>query len=242
MGEFFREFGRLAGPKVRKAKWLLQSLTGTEADVLEAEYEMGRDLACEVRRQAGLDSDPRVRQLVEEIGPRLAARVTNKLRRFAFTVFGAAGPNAFALPGGFIFVTRPMLDLCERRPDEVAFILGHEMAHVMRGHALDRILGSSALAAATRAVPGRGLLVAWLRQVGVKFLESAHSRERELEADTLGVRLIDAAGYDPAAAARLLSRLAGYVRASGQHDSGGYFASHPPFADRIQNAARVPRV
>jgi predicted Zn-dependent protease len=231
----FYNLGRKVGPKVRKAKWLWQSIAGSEADAIKVEHEVGQDLAREIRRELELDQEPQAEQILNEAGNRLAACVTNKSRKFSFETIKGVEPNAFALPGGFIFVTRSLMEICRWNENEVAFILGHEMGHVIKGHAMARIISNSAIAAASRAAPIRGVLAGWLRKVGVQFLESAYSQDLESEADKLGVRLVAGAGYDPNACAQLLSRLAELSPPAGQFDLGGYFSSHPPFKVRIQN-------
>ena len=207
MGGFFRELGKLAGPKFRKAKWLFQSLTGTEADAIRAEFEMGRDLSQAFAQEMEVDSDPTVCRLLDELSGRLVSRVKNKQRRFAFHAVRAAEPNAFALPGGFIWVTRPLLELCGSNPDEVAFILGHEMGHVIRKHAIDRLMTSSVLNTALRAVPVGGFLRSQAGGILMGLLHQRYSQDQELDADQLGVRLARSAGFDAAAAIRLLDRL-----------------------------------
>ena len=243
MAGFFHKLGKLAGPRVRKGKWLWQSLTGSQDDVLKAEHDVGRDMAAEVRRQLPPDDDAETAALIGEIGGRLARCVAEKRRTFQFELVRGGEPNAFALPGGFVFVTRALVDLCERRPDELAFVLGHEMAHVIRGHALDRMLSSSATVLAARALPAGGV-GAWVKHVGIRYLEGAYSRDRELGADELGVRLADAAGYDRRGAARLLERL-GELHARGAEGAlrlGRYFASHPPAAERVRQVRDAPPV
>jgi len=235
MSGLFYSLGRKVGPKVRKLKWFWQSIAGTEADAIKIEYEVGRDLAREVRCQLDLDKEPQAEKILNEAGTRLAACVVNKSRKFSFETVKGDEPNAFALPGGFIFVTRSLMELCQYNQNEVAFILAHEMGHVIRGHAMARIISNSAIATASRAAPIRGVLSGWLRKVGVQFLESAYSQDIESEADKLGVRLVAAAGYDPQACVRLLSRLAKLNQPVGQFDLGGYFSSHPPFNVRIRN-------
>ncbi len=255
MSKLFYNLGRKAGPQVRKAKWVWQSMTGTEADAIKVEHEVGRDLAREVRRQLSRGRDPQIEQMLNDIGRKVAGCVANNLRVFSFEAVEGAEPNAFALPGGFIFVTTSLVDLCRRGRDEMAFILGHEMAHVIRGHAMNRIVSSSAISAASRAAPVRGAAGGWLRKVGIQYLESSYSRELESEADQLGVRLVTAAGYDPRGCVRLFRRLqqlkhgegdvipakAGTPSKPGQdaRDAterlGDYFASHPPFDVRIEN-------
>ncbi|UCF15537.1 MAG: M48 family metallopeptidase [Phycisphaerales bacterium] len=239
MSRLFYNLGRMVGPKVRKAKWIWQSMVGSEADAIKVEHDVGRDLAHEVRHQLGLDREPQIRQMLNEVSPRLAACVANKSRTFSLEAVKGTEPNAFALPGGFIFVTRSLVELCQWNQDEVAFILGHEMGHVIRGHALNRIVSNSAIAAASRAAPVRGVLAGWLRRVGVQFLESAYSQDLESEADRLGVRLTAAAGYDPHAAVQLLGRLAKLNSPPSQFDLGSYFSSHPAFNVRIHNINRL---
>jgi predicted Zn-dependent protease len=167
--------------------------------------------------------------------------VANKSRTFSLEAVTGTEPNAFALPGGFIFVTRSLVELCQWNHNEVAFILAHEMGHVIRGHAMNRIVSNSAIAAASRAAPVRGLLAGWLRRAGVQFLESAYSQDLESEADKLGVHLTAAAGYDPHAAVQLLRRLAKLNSTVSQFNLGSYFSSHPPFDVRIHNINRLLR-
>jgi len=216
-------------------------LAGSEADIIRIERQVGEDLAVETRRQLKIDNEPHISEMLSRIGRRLTACVANKTRRFNFEPVHGAEPNAFALPGGFVFVTSSLIELCQRNQDEVAFILGHEMAHVIRGHAMDRIISNSAIAAASRAAPIRGALSGWLRKVGVQFLESAYSHDMEFEADELGMRLATAAGYDPHACVQLFSRLAKPDETAGRFDLSIYFSSHPPFNERINNISDLLR-
>jgi predicted Zn-dependent protease len=234
----FYHLGRKMGPKVRKARWMWASATGDPGETIRLEHGVGQDLAHEAKQQLQMDVEPRTREILDQAGSRLAARVADKLRTFHFDAFLCGEPNAFALPGGFIFVSRPILDLCDWNEHEIAFILGHEMGHVMKGHAIERIMTNSAVAAASRAAPVQGLFGAWLRNVGVRFLETAYSRDNELEADTLGVRLASAAGYDPQGAIRLLSRLARLHHSPAPLALGEYFSTHPTAEIRIQSIRR----
>jgi beta-barrel assembly-enhancing protease len=234
----FYQFGRILGPHVRKAQWVWQSVAGDEADVIRLEREVGRDLACSIRHQLKLDPDSQTAHLLNEVGSRLSECVANKLRTFGFEALEGGQPNAFALPGGYIFVSRSLLELCEWNHDEVAFILGHEMGHVIRGHAMDRIITNSAIALGTKFTSVRGPLAALLNKVGISFLESTYSQELEMEADKLGVRLVAAAGYDAKAPAVLLSRLAKLNPSGAESNFGHYFSSHPALNLRIQNISR----
>jgi len=231
----FYNLGRKVGPKVRKARWMWQSFAGSESDAIKIEYEVGLDLAREIRQQLGREQQPQTDQILNEIGNRLAGCVANKSRRFNFETVNGPEPNAFALPGGFIFMSQSLVELCRYDKNEIACILGHEMAHIIRGHAMNRIISNSAIAAASRAAPIRGALSGWLRKVGVQFLESAYSQDLESEADRLGVRLVAAAGYEPNACVQLFTRLAKLKSPPTGLDLGSYFSSHPPFKVRIEN-------
>lgn len=237
-GGLFYNLGKKMGPKLRKARWMWESFAGTEANAIRREQEVGLDLANEARRQLPLDTDARTRQALDDVGRQLSACVANRLRSFHFHAFESGEPNAFALPGGFIFVTRSILELCRWDQSEMAFILGHEMGHVMRRHAIERIVAHSAVSVVSRAAPVQGVLAGWLQNVGVKFLETAYSRDQELEADQLGLRLVMAAGYDPEGSIRLLSRLAERKKSPEPPGLGEYFSSHPPSEVRIQSIRR----
>ncbi len=239
MAGFFYQIGRKLGPKVRKGKWMWQSLTGSEADMITAEHDVGRDLAAEIRLQTTAAGDPRAGELLEEIGSRLSARVANKLRRFSFEAIDGDEPNAFALPGGYIFITRSLLELCEWDRDRIAFVLAHEMAHVIRNHAIGRVVTDSAINVASRAGPGRGALSGWIKRVGVQYLQSAYSQDRELEADRLGTQLVVAGRFDPASGEKLFVLLGRHRPGSDPAGLGKYFASHPPFAERILEIRRI---
>ena len=139
-GGLFYTLGRIAGVQARKAKWIWQSVAGSEADAIQAERSVGRDMAAALLDETPRDSDQTTQALVDEVGGRLTAVVRNRLHRFQMTAVKADQPTAFALPGGFIFVAGSLVNLCHRDRDEVAFVLAHEMAHVIRRHAIDRLL------------------------------------------------------------------------------------------------------
>ena len=232
MAGLFYNLGLLAGPGVRKGKWLWQSLTGDEADIITAEAEVGRDLAADMLREHPPEGDASAAGLVRQIGSELAGCVRNRLRTFTFTLVAAPTANAFALPGGHVFITRPLLDLIAADPHELAFILGHEMAHVIKQDPMQRIMTDASLSAAMRVAPAGRVAGPWLKNTARQMLQSAYSQDRELMADKLGARLAVAAGYDGAAGPRMLQRLA---QISDQNDLplAEYFSTHPPINLRV---------
>lgn len=235
----FYRLGQIAGVQFRKAKWIWQSAAGSEVDAIQAEHSVGRDMAAVVLQATSRDSDETIQVLLDEIGGKLAAVVRNRLHRFEMSCLKADQPTAFALPGGFVFVARPLMNLCGRDRDEVAFILGHEMAHVIRRHAIDRLLKQKVLSAVTLVSPGRGALAAWIRQVGFQSLERAYSQDEESEADELGLLLMRAAGFDPAGAIRVLQRLGELDAVPDPLGLGAYLSTHPPIEERVVRLRRM---
>lgn len=239
MANFFYNLGKLVGQTGRRANWLLQSLTGTDTVAVEAEYAVGADLAKKYADEHELDADTEVRRFVTDVATRLVECVADPNRRFTFNVVKTKECNAFAYPGGFIFVTRPLLELCEWRADEAAFVLAHEMGHVLSRHAVYRMLASSAVRTALARIPIGGLLGMGVFQTVSTLLDQGYSREQEFEADSMGVRLVHYAGFDPQAGKQVLRRLA-TVPPGGWFGSK-YFASHPPVSERIANIDRQLR-
>ncbi len=243
MGNFFYKLGRFVGPAARKGQWFWQTLVGSEGDEIRAEHAVGRDLAAAMEREAGVDDDPDANARVTDVGTKLARCLANQKRSFRFTITPAPEPNAFALPGGFVFVTRGLLDAIGDDDDELAFVLGHEIAHVVRKHAIERVIQSSALSILAKAAPGgSGALATWIRRSGSKLLDGAYSQDNEFDADELGARLVITAGFSHDGPERLLRRLERLAQREGRSDARDdaasawlrYAATHPPFASRVR--------
>ena len=214
----------------RQAQWMWSWATGSEDDALLAEREYGRECAREFAAQFSGRVPAAQQELAASVGARLASGVKDTRRQFRFTAVSAAQANAFALPGGFVFVTTPLIDLCRGDRDEMAFFLGHEMGHIVRGHAREQLTAGAFLNAITGRLPGAGGM---LHQA----LNKGYSRQLELEADREAVRLAGLAGFDRQAAVRAMQRLA-----QGAQDTSGveeYFSSHPPFAERIRELEKI---
>jgi len=110
MSKIFYKLGKMAGPSVRKAKWVWQTATDSQAKAAKAEYEVGRDMAYDVRQRLHLDPDPQTAQILNEIGSQIASCVANKHRSFKFESFKGPVPQAFCLPGGSHGL--PLLVIC----------------------------------------------------------------------------------------------------------------------------------
>ena len=239
MAGLFYRLGRKAGPKVRKARWMWQSLFGSEAEILAAEKAVGHDLYAEVVTQVPQTEDPELQAQISRIATRLAERVRSKGRTYQATVIKDAKPNAFALPGGYVFLTSSILGLCQRQEDQIAFIVAHEMAHIVKQHAMERIVAHSAVSFASNLPTFRTAISGWAKRAGMSALQSSYSQDHELDADAWAVRLSRAAGFNAQGGIDLLASLA---KLNPQNEPGKlaeYFSSHPPVATRVAAIRRV---
>ncbi len=219
-----------------------------------AEMQIGEEQHPRVLQEfGGAYDDPELQAYVEEVGNALAAVSDLPELDFTFTLLDSDVVNAFALPGGYVYITRGLLTLAENEA-EMAGVLGHEIGHVTGRHAAQRqtratgagilatigtigaaILGGRTAAELAQQVTGAGAQ-AWV---------ASYSREQEFEADDLGIRYMVAAGYDPRAAASFLDKLHRVNdlerRLQGQ-DAGpgiGWFATHPATLDRVERAGEL---
>jgi beta-barrel assembly-enhancing protease len=232
---FFYNLGRRLGyaavPGIRRARWIWSSLTASDEEALRAENALGAALATELRATAGPVDQPHALPLLRALALRLAAHCPSHRRTFQLELIQTNPANAIALPGGFIFLSLSLVDLCGRDPDELAFVIAHEMSHVILGHAWNRLLNETALKAAALVAGRAGPLGGWVRHRGLQVLQSAHARQGEFEADAYGLRLVGQAGFEPAGAFRLLQRLSPFD--PDPSTLGPYLASHPPAAERL---------
>lgn len=183
---------------------------------------------------------------VRQVGARVAARTSIVGGGDAFRVTTLNSPvmNAFAVPGGYLYVTRQLVALANDEA-ELAFVLGHEAGHIAARHSSERkraTILSQLLAVGLGAVTGSSQLGNFAGQV-TQGLVLSYSRKQEYEADDLGVAYLAAAGYDPAASASLLTSLGAATaletRAAGRNDERAvpsWSRTHPLSADRVRRA------
>ena len=234
MSGLFYNFGKLAGPKIRTAQWAYLSATAPEAEIIEAEYAVGFDMTQQIHKRLTVCQD--ITQQLKQIAIPLIKSLKNNLRTFSYEAIRASEPQAFCLPGGFVFISDTMVERCGSNTDQLAFIMAHEMAHVIQGHVMERMLSNTLIKAITRGGHLRAAITGSLGKLGTEFLERAYSQENEFRADTFAVRLASSAGYDPTGAIDLFLHLEPL-----QTDPflGQYFSTHPPFNTRIKNIQDV---
>lgn len=224
-------------PVLKSAQLVWQTILGAEEDRLKAEREFGAVLASRIRSASEGEPHGADLGLVRQTGQSLAARVKNRELRFIFEVVNVAQPSAIALPGGYVFVSTALLQLCQRNLDEIAFVLGHEMAHVIRGHASDRFLRESVIEVLAGRLRVSTPIGGLAKQAAIRLLSSTYSQDCEFEADELGIRLAHAAGFNPLGSLRLLGRL---EKLHGDKSfPGQYFSSHPTPAQRMTRISDI---
>ena len=113
------------------------------------------------------------------------------------------------------------------------------MAHVIRRHAIERLLQQKVVSAVALVSPGQGALASWVRKIGFQGLERAYARDEEFEADELGVLLMRAAGFDPAGAIRMLECLGDLDRSPDPLGLNRYLSTHPPIEERVRRLRRL---
>ena len=231
----FEAIGYRLGQKAAQAKNAFDLMGGSEEESLRAEIRLGRDLAAAVLERIPLIEENVTTRFVAQIASWLAASVKEKKLPFSVQVTAEPEPNALALPGGPVFVSWPLLEMCQSQRDEIAFLLGHEMAHIVRRHALDRIIKDAALSLLLRQSSGKNAASAWLGKAGRQLLSRAYSREDELDADAFAVALVGTAGGDALAGERLLEKLAQGTLVQSVGITGDYFATHPSPLERVAN-------
>lgn len=180
-----------------------------------------------------------LKAVVAEIGAKLAAHTERPDVQYKFFVLDSPDVNAFALPGGYVYLTRGLLALANSEA-EVAAVLAHEIGHITGRHSAERYshgvltsLGAAVLAAAIDSAAASQAL-----GVGSDLYLKSYSRGQEHEADGLGVRYLQRAGFDPGAMASFLENLQRNEQLEGalagkQGSIPGYFSTHPQTADRV---------
>ena len=222
-----------------KVDWLLQELTGTDADAVRTETKVGRDLADAMEDEHSIDKEPSVVSFLRDMGKHLTSHVKHNEYQFTFQPIRSRSINAFALPGGFIFVTRGLMEFCEWSQDEIAFVMAHEIGHVVRHHAKDAITNNLLVDAVSFTSPAKGMLQAPLRLLFKKFVHSEYSKECEFAADDFAVRLTHCARFQSNGPFAFFERLTNETDLWKTEERFKLFLSHPPTNERIANIKRT---
>lgn len=207
------------------------------------EAQMGLSAFEQIKQEEKISTDPAVNARIQRIGNRIAAAVGRDLphAEWEFVVFDSPQINAFALPGGKVGFYTGLIDLAEN-DDEIAIVMGHEVAHVTSRHGGERMsqhllgaLGGLALAVGTSRDRNHE---AFMMAYGASFTLGtlAFSRSHELEADAVGLRFAARAGYDPRAGISFWQKM---EARSGGNAPPKWLSTHPPSSERIAAMERL---
>jgi Zn-dependent protease with chaperone function len=207
----------------------------------EQDVELGQKAAAEVRQQMPMLNDARIEDFAERIGDRLVDVIPSDYRqpefRYSFDVVNLREINAFALPGGPMFLHRGMI-AAARSEAEVAGVMAHEIAHVVLRHGTAQAtkgqkfqLGALAGQVVGAVIGGRtGAVLSQGSQIGLGTWFLKYGREYEREADLLGAQLMARAGYDPRAMASMFQT----IEKQGGGGAPEFLSSHPNPGNRVQ--------
>ena len=223
------------------------------------EVAQGKQAHAGVMQEYTALANPRVQAYVNELGQRLAKRSDRPNLVWTFTVLDSPEINAFALPGGYVYITRGIMAYMESEAD-LAGVLGHEIGHVTARHGAQRatrqqnaglgVLAASVLGAVLEAkgVGGAGDLLGGVAQNAAAGYVAKYGREQELQADGLGAEYLSRINYDPRNMIDVINVLknqerfaADQARAQGRAAPAGnsYLASHPSNDQRLETITRL---
>lgn len=219
---------------------MIPSATGPSED---EETKISREFRREAKKFLKFVNNPEVERYVDRIGRRILAATGPQSFDYRFFVVEDPQLNAFAVPGGSIYVYTGLIERA-KTTDELAGVIGHEITHV-KGHHMARSSGPDAisilslLSMVALARTGSGAQAAGMvGQAVAATRQLAYSRQLEMEADTLGTRYMAAAGYDPKGTIAFLKML-DQERALNPIDVPAYVLSHPITQERVANAELV---
>ncbi|MBU0759624.1 MAG: M48 family metalloprotease [Candidatus Omnitrophica bacterium] len=200
----------------------------------DKEIEMGRRIAesLEKNPEVKLDPDPLMAKRVSDIGARIASVTDRKEVNYTFRVIDDDDVNAFALPGGYVFIFRGLVEKVDS-DDELAGVIAHEMAHVVARHSIKRLQGGLGYTILQILMVVSGTRE--VRNINAAFgqLTMAYSREDEALADMMAIKYLRKAGYEPFAMLSFLEKLQQVHREQAIRPYSSY-RSHPHIADRIR--------
>jgi len=215
------------------------------------EINQGRRYHKEIIATYGVYDDPALQQYVDRIGQELAAKSHRANLKFTFTVLDSPDINAFALPGGYVYVTRGIMAYLDSEA-ELAGVIGHEIGHVTARHSVRQQggqLASNILSILVAATTGDQTLGNLSQQLSTGLIRG-YGRDHELEADRLGAEYLHTAGYDPEKMLEVIGVLKDqevYEKALATKENRpaniyhGVFSTHPRNDDRLKTVVRAAK-
>ena len=222
----FGDFLKKAAEKAQKVQKAVQPMT------VEEEREVGREVSAKVVAFFHLYKDEALTRYVNMVGATVAAQAERQDITYHFAVLDSDDINAFSAPGGYIFITRGAVVLCEDE-SELAGVLAHEVGHVAGKHVLRIVERDKTMRAgmeeAKDRMPGSAYLHKMSKGILIKLIDQGLAPSDEYDADQRGVKYSHAAGYPADGLARFLTKL---DQATEQGGKSFWTRTHPPVKDR----------
>ena len=215
----------------------------------EDEKEIGAEAHRQVLAEfGGVYYDPALAAYVERVGHKMGEQSRTRNFDYRFTVLDSPSINAFALPGGYIYITRGLLALLSSEA-ELAGVLGHELAHVIARHGAQRLsrMKAEERFCATFICDFELPVLSDMAAIGMDLAFGGFTQDQELEADRLGIRYMQRAGYDPHSMTLFLKKLKAQTDLEAeiagltlkQRKARGYSSTHPLTEDRIAQSSEL---
>lgn len=248
---------RSHGARLRAAIALLAAVSLAIAPVAQAErtklkpgwnmfspqqdVEIGQKVAADAERQLPMLNDARVDRYLDRLGKRLAAKAPGADFPYQFKAVNDSAINAFALPGGFMYVNRGAIEAANTEA-QLAGVMAHEISHVALRHGTNQATKANfaqGLLGILGATVGSGSVGAVAAQLGAGFFANSvllkYSRDAETQADVMGTQILYDSGYDPRGVAQFFEIIEGQSKGGRPPE---FFSSHPNPGNRIERVNR----
>ena len=201
----------------------------------ESEIALGRDMDSQIQRKLKILSDPQMQYRLENIGNRVAAASDRGDLTYHFKIVKDKELNAFAIPGGFIYVNSGLMDIAG--DDEVACVLAHEIGHIAARHSvkkLQAVMSYQIIMGIALGISGKqGIVKA--TDIAFDLVNLGYSRKDEFLADKLSVKYAKRAGFNPYGMVTFFEKLKKEAEKKGSNFNLVFLSSHPPIEERIKN-------
>jgi predicted Zn-dependent protease len=208
---------------------------GASSVSLDEEWQLGNQMAAQVEQQVKLVHDPVAEGYVAQVGERLHRATNMADRPFTFHIVDDPSVNAFAIPGGHIYVHRGLIAQADK-VDMLAGVMAHEISHVTQRHVIKQMSQAQSIETIGSLVLGQnpGALQTLLAQIVAGGAMARFSRADEKEADDVGLELMTHAGYDPHGMLDMFQKLLSLDQ-GGSNAVSRFFQDHPGTQDRIND-------
>jgi predicted Zn-dependent protease len=206
---------------------------------IEQERELGKKFAKQVEQEVRILPDKKGTEYINKLGQRLLGHAEEVHFDYTFKLVDSDEINAFALPGGYIYVNRGLIVAADNE-GELAGVVSHEIGHVLARHGTERLTTTYGYNLVLSLALG-GSSATWVSLLGDLFGKAgilAYSRSQESESDELGVHILYKAGYDPRAMASFFTKLQQEKKRK-PGTLGKFFSSHPLTEDRIEHVDKI---